>query len=123
MKPSVTPLIKDVARELRASIHVDPLHGAQGIELQKSADGADTIDCMGYYVQGPEKTVIYRTKRSMRDEFVRDRLWFLWGWLKRPCSRNIELEVVRETRASEFNEQVFVDLVRKEFPPTAPSRS
>lgn len=109
---SVSTLIEATASELHLEVKVDPFHGSRGIELQKRV--GDTVVCVGY-ISGAEKTEIYRMTRSRKDEFVRNRLWFFWGWLFKSQQKNNRYEVLQSLRASEFDERLFVELARKEL--------
>lgn len=115
MKASVPLAVEQAARELHLETHVDPLHGAQGIELRKRVEGSDTLICIGYYLHSPERMEIYRMTRSKRDEVCRTRLWFFWGWLIKPRRQDNQYELLQSVPPSEFDEKVFIERVKKEL--------
>lgn len=114
IETSATPLISAFALKNGWSVHVNPLHGAEGIEIQKQSVSSDLVLSVGYF-RGIEDITIYRRFDSKRDIWCRSRLWFVWGWLIRPRLKTNQYKALRKIPASEFQEEEFVEIVRSEF--------
>ena len=109
-----TPLISAFALENGLDVHVNPLHGAEGIELRKQSATSDLVLSVGYF-RGIEDITIYRRLDSKRDIWCRSTLWFLWGWLIRPRLKTNQYQALRQMPAPEFQEEDFINAVRSEF--------
>jgi len=116
MKQYVTPLIGQVAHELGLEIFDSPFHAAEGLELRKQTGNAGTLTCVGY-IRGYLKTTVYRRVESKKNLFFRNRLWFFYGRLIKPRPPDNQYEVLREMPSDEFNETLFIDIVKKELQP------
>ena len=114
MKLPISPSIEKLAFEFHLEVHGSPFHGAEGLELQKQDTDPDTLICIGY-IFGPYETDIYRRVESKKDVFCRNRLSFLYGWLIKPRPRDNQLRTLLTVPSSEFSDQLFVDVVKKEL--------
>lgn len=110
-------LLEETAAELHREIARSPFHASEGVELRKQAVGGDLVTCVGY-ILGPEETVIYRRNDSRRDRFVRERLWFFYGWLIKPRPFDRDYRELETIPTSQFTENMLLDLARKEFAET-----
>jgi hypothetical protein len=110
----LTSLIERTARELDMDVCYSPFFEADGIELQKRIGNTDTLICIGC-ICGPKETEIYRRIESKRDVFARTKLWFLWRWLIMPRLHDNRYKTLRIVPSPEFDDQLFIDVVRKEL--------
>src|SRR5580704_17267725 len=95
MKKTAPNLINQTVRELQLGTVYSPFHAAEGLEVRRKIQNSDTIICIGY-ILGPQITTIYRRIESKKGLFIRDKLWFLCGWLIKPRSYNNHYETLQE---------------------------
>jgi len=107
-------LIGKVARELNLEVCRVPFYAADGIELRKQVDRKGNLTCVGC-ICGFDETEIYRRVDNKRDIFFRTNLWFLWNWLIKPRITENHYKTVRVVASRDFNEQIFVEVVKNEM--------
>jgi hypothetical protein len=114
MKAPTPPLYQEVARQFDLEIHGCPFHSSEGFEMWQQIGNTDAVLCIGF-ILGPQQTTLYRRTESRKDYYRRTKLWFFYGWLIRRYPHENQYKVLRELPSSEFNDQLFVTVVKNEI--------